>query len=159
MVGSQHSALRWLQPSQTRANDVIIHGVLGVVTGSMWPGRCWPLCWALVVAASSSSGAEDRLPWANLTQLAQLERTAPFSMRVIVLTMNRPESLARLLRSINNTFFEHAADTLEVEIHVDKAHGWLYDDCVKIAHNFTLPRGRGTVTAKIAKVSQECQEV
>ena len=47
----------------------------------------------------------------------------PFSLRVIVLTMNRPQALARLLTSLSNTFFQHHADSLHVEIHVDKAHG------------------------------------
>ena len=27
--------------------------------------------------------------------------------------------------------------------------GWLYEDCVRFAQNFTLPRGRGTVRHKI----------
>ena len=44
-------------------------------------------------------------------------------MKVIVLTMNRPESLLRLLRSINRTVFEFLEDKIEVEIHVDKSHG------------------------------------
>ena len=52
-----------------------------------------------------------------------METTEEFSMKVIVLTMNRPESLNRLLDSISNTFFEHHSDKLEVEIHVDKSHG------------------------------------
>merc|ERR1711983_315233 len=93
---------------------------------------------------------QDFLPWTNLTQLSQLELAETFSMKIIVLTMNRPESLMRLLRSINNTYFEHDTDSIEVEIHVDKSHGWLYEDCVKIAHNFTLPKNRGRVTARIA---------
>ena len=96
---------------------------------------------------------KDKLPWSNLTQLSELELTEPFSMKVIVLTMNRPESLMRLLRSINNTYFEYETDKIDVEIHVDKAHGWLYNDCVKIANNFTLPKDRGRVTAKIAKTN------
>jgi len=57
------------------------------------------------------------------SELAALEQERPFSLRLIVLTMNRPESLARLLASISATFFEHPTDTLHVEIHVDKAHG------------------------------------
>lgn len=93
---------------------------------------------------------EDYIPWTNLTQLAQLEQSETFSMKVIILTMNRPESLMRLLSSLNKTYFEHPEDRIDVEIHVDKAHGWLYNDCVKIAKNFTLPPNRGRVTAKIA---------
>ena len=95
--------------------------------------------------------SQDFLPWSNLTHLSQLEQSQPFTMKVIVLTMNRPESLMRLLRSINNTYVEHDTDFIEVEIHVDKAHGWLYEDCVRIAHNFTLAKGRGRVTARIAE--------
>jgi hypothetical protein len=55
--------------------------------------------------------------------MSELEGTRPFVMRVIVLTMNRPQSLSRLLDSLSRTFFEYAADALHVEIHVDKAHG------------------------------------
>jgi hypothetical protein len=55
--------------------------------------------------------------------MSELEDTRPFSMRVIILTMNRPPSLSRLLDSLSRTFFEYAADALHVEIHVDKAHG------------------------------------
>jgi len=101
--------------------------------------------------ASSCTGSQDFLPWSNLTQLATMEQKTEFSMKVFVLTMNRPESLMRLLNSISNTFFEYEGDKLELEIHVDKSHGLLYDECVKIAQNYTLPPGRGSVTAKIAK--------
>jgi hypothetical protein len=55
--------------------------------------------------------------------MSELEGTRPFVMRVIILTMNRPQSLSRLLDSLSRTFFEYAADALHVEIHVDKAHG------------------------------------
>ncbi len=55
--------------------------------------------------------------------MSELEGTRPFVMRVIILTMNRPQSLSRLLDSLSRTFFEHAADALHVEIHVDKANG------------------------------------
>jgi hypothetical protein len=55
--------------------------------------------------------------------VSELEGTHPFIMRVIILTMNRPQSLSRLLDSLSRTFFEYAADALHVEIHVDKAHG------------------------------------
>ena len=90
---------------------------------------------------------------ANLTQLALLEQTAHFSMRVIVLTMNRPDSLTRLLNSINNTFFEYPGDRIELEIHVDKAHGLLHDECVRIAQNWALPPGRGSVSARVAQTN------
>jgi hypothetical protein len=63
--------------------------------------------------------SSDHLPWIPLSEL----QAAPFSLRVIILTMNRPESLTRLLNSLTNTFFEEPTDTLHVEIHVDKAHG------------------------------------
>ena len=102
---------------------------------------------------SSWASSEDYLPWDNLTQLAGLEQTADYSLRVIVLTMNRPQSLLRLLRSINRTYFEYPGDRLELEIHVDRSHGLLYQDCLNIAQNFSLPPGRGSVTARIAKVT------
>ena len=54
---------------------------------------------------SSLAGSEDFLPWDNLTQLAGLEQTADYSLKLIVLTMNRPQSLLRLLRSINRQIF------------------------------------------------------
>ena len=102
---------------------------------------------------SSLAGSEDFLPWDNLTQLAGLEQTADYSLKLIVLTMNRPQSLLRLLRSINRTYFEYPGDRLELEIHVDRSHGLLYQDCLNIAQNFSLPPGRGSVTARIAKVT------
>ena len=94
------------------------------------------------------------MPWNNLTHLAEMEQTADYTIKVLVLTMNRPQSLLRLLRSINRTYFEYPGDRLELEIHVDRSHGLYYQDCVNIAKNFSLPSGRGTVTARIAKVSQ-----
>ena len=101
--------------------------------------RLLPLFWLLhslpytsmgdQTSASQENGqlADDDLPSTLLSELAELERSQLFRLRVIVLTMNRPESLARLLNSLPNTFFEHPTDTLHVEIHVDKAHGtvWL----------------------------------
>ena len=107
----------------------------------------------LLASPTTRASTEDYLPWDNLTQLAELEQTADYSLKVIVLTMNRPQSLLRLLRSISRTYFEYPGDRLELEIHVDRSHGLLYQDCVNIAHNFTLPPGRGTVTARIAKVT------
>ena len=104
------------------------------------------------LAITSCQTSEDSLPWTNLTQLAEMEQTEPYTLKVIVLTMNRPQSLLRLLRSLNRTYFEYPGDGLEVEIHVDRSHGLYYQDCVNIARNFTLPPGRGTVTARIAKV-------
>ena len=54
-----------------------------------------------------------------------------FKLTVIVLTMNRPRSLARLLKSLEETDFEDEADFFDTEIHVDKSIGAHYDDCVK----------------------------
>ena len=65
----------------------------------------------------------DDIPWSSLEELAHLERQKGFKLKVIILTMNRPESLRRLLHSINQTFFEHPEDALDVEIHVDKSRG------------------------------------
>ena len=53
-----------------------------------------------------------------------------FKLTVVVLTMNRPKSLARLLKSIENTDFEFDDDKFDVEIHVDKSMGLHYDECV-----------------------------
>jgi hypothetical protein len=85
----------------------------------MWPGHLTLLLFGLHNARTADpghvgSGNDDDLSPA---------RTLPFSLRVIVLTMNRPQSLGRLLDSLSRTFFEDPADSLHVEIHVDKAHG------------------------------------
>ncbi len=58
---------------------------------------------------------------------------SPFNLTVIVLTMNRPHSLMRLLRSIEATDFGdgEGVDGFDLEIHVDKSVGLLYDECVK----------------------------
>ena len=71
----------------------------------------------------NSSLSNDDLPWSSLTELSELEQQADFHLKVIVLTMNRPESLNRLLSSLNRTYFEFDSDQLDVEIHVDKSHG------------------------------------
>ena len=83
-----------------------------------------------------------------------MEQTEPYTIKVIVLTMNRPQSLLRLLRSIKRTYFEYPGDRLEVEIHVDKSHGLYYQDCVNIAGNFSLPAGRGSVRSRIAETNR-----
>ncbi len=54
-----------------------------------------------------------------------------FKLTVVVLTMNRPHSLMRLLRSIERTDFEFDDDGFDMEIHVDKSIGGHYDECVK----------------------------
>jgi len=61
---------------------------------------------------------------------------------VIILTMNRPHSLARVLKSIAATDFENDKDYFDIEIHVDKSVGLHYQECVQQAHNFTMPNGR-----------------
>ena len=76
-----------------------------------------------IVSSQSQADPQDSLPWSNLTHLAELEQAETFTMKVFVLTMNRPESLKRLLDSISNTFFEYEEDKIELEIHVDKSHG------------------------------------
>ena len=78
---------------------------------------------SVLTTVTSHPDSQDSLPWANLTQLATQEQVEPFTMKVFVLTMNRPESLKRLLDSISNTFFEYEEDRIELEIHVDKSHG------------------------------------
>ena len=54
-----------------------------------------------------------------------------FKLTVVVLTMNRPKSLARLLSSLRNTDFEFDDEQFDVEIHVDKSLGLHYDECVE----------------------------
>jgi len=54
-----------------------------------------------------------------------------FKLTVIVLTMNRPHSLARLLKSLKETDFENDTDYFDVEIHVDKSVGLHYKECVE----------------------------
>ena len=54
-----------------------------------------------------------------------------FKLTVVVLTMNRPQSLARLLKSLRATDFEFEDDKFDVEIHVDKSLGLHYDECVE----------------------------
>ena len=56
-----------------------------------------------------------------------------FNLTVVVLTMNRPHSLARLLRSIEATDFGdlEGEEFFDLEIHVDKSLGLHYEDCVK----------------------------
>ncbi len=77
-----------------------------------------------------------------LTSLCNEEEAyRKFNLTVIVLTMNRAASLARLMRSLDNTDFEFDDDKFDVEIHVDKSMGAHYDDCVKIARNYTPPNG------------------
>lgn len=54
-----------------------------------------------------------------------------FKLTVIVLTMDRPHSLARLLKSLYNTDFESEEDFFDIEIHVDKTVGLHYQECVE----------------------------
>ena len=54
-----------------------------------------------------------------------------FKLTVIILTMDRPQSLARLLKSIYNTDFENDQDYFDIEIHVDKTIGLHYQECVE----------------------------
>ena len=66
-----------------------------------------------------------------LTVQAESERE--FKLTVIVLTMDRPHSLARLLKSIANTDFESDEDYFDIEVHVDypKTVGLHYQECVE----------------------------
>jgi len=107
--------------------------------------------------SGNSSIANDDIPWASLSDLTELERRQEFRLKVIVLTMNRPESLNRLLTSISRTYFEFEDDKIEVEIHVDKSQGWLYRDCVSLAQNYSLPAGRGSVTPVLAEENHGLQ--
>ena len=62
---------------------------------------------------------------------AKSDSDRDFKLTVIVLTMDRPHSLARLLRSIYNTDFESKEDFFDIEIHVDKTVGLHYQECVE----------------------------
>ena len=55
------------------------------------------------------------------------EANPPFNLTVIVLTMNRPKSLERLLNSLKATDFEYDDDSFDVVFHIDKSTGGLYD--------------------------------
>ncbi len=59
------------------------------------------------------------------------EDSREFKLTVIVLTMDRPHSLARVLRSIAATDFESDQDYFDIEIHVDKTVGLHYQECVE----------------------------
>ena len=63
--------------------------------------------------------------------LSESEDKRDFKLTVIVLTMDRQHSLARLLRSIANTDFEDDDDFFDIEIHVDKTVGLHYEECVE----------------------------
>ena len=56
--------------------------------------------------------ADNDLPYKNLSELAEIEKSTKFNLKVIILTMDRPESLERLLVSINSTYFEYPQGTL-----------------------------------------------
>lgn len=74
------------------------------------------------------------------------EANPPFNLTVIVLTMNRPKSLERLLNSLKATDFEYDNDSFNVVFHIDKSTGGLYDQTVKLAESFSMPEGhRGNV--------------
>lgn len=68
-----------------------------------------------------------------LVSLSKTEKAddREFKLTVIILTMDRPHSLARLLRSIANTDFENDTDYFDIEIHVDKTVGLHYQECVE----------------------------
>ena len=76
----------------------------------------------LLALPTTWASPEDYLPWDNLTQLAELEQTADYSIKVIVLTMNRPQSLLRLLRSINRQIFPGFGSNLSL-CHKEAAKG------------------------------------
>ena len=61
-----------------------------------------------------------------------------FNLTVIVLTMNRPKSLQRLLESIKATDFEFDDDKFDVEIHIDKTVGGLYEQTIRLVETRNL---------------------
>ena len=70
------------------------------------------------------------LPVISSNETVPSKEVKDFKLTVVVLTMNRPQSLGRLLKSIHNTDFEFDSDKFDVEIHVDKSMGLHYDECV-----------------------------
>ena len=67
-----------------------------------------------------------------ITNICNAENTTnhkDFKLTVVVLTMNRPKPLARLLKSIYDTDFESDDDKFDVEIHVDKSFGLHHEEC------------------------------
>ena len=54
-----------------------------------------------------------------------------FKLTVIILTMDRPDSLRRLLASIYETDFENDEDYFDIEFHIDKSVGLHYQDCIE----------------------------
>lgn len=62
---------------------------------------------------------------------AATEDKRDFKLTVIMLTMDRHNSLARVLKSIAETDFESDEDYFDIEIHVDKSVGLHYDECIK----------------------------
>ena len=56
--------------------------------------------------------SDDDLPYSSLQELSQIEKNIYFKLKVIILTMNRLESLQRLLESINNTYFEYPQENI-----------------------------------------------
>ena len=67
----------------------------------------------------------------SLLKAEEENKEREFKLTVIILTMDRPQSLARLLKSIYNTDFENDQDYFDIEIHVDKTIGLHYQECVE----------------------------
>lgn len=100
--------------------DTSVFTLLFILNLEISPGTTDLLTWN-----GDNTLLNDEVPWRNLSQLSQLERSSRFNLTVIILTMNRPESLRRLLDSIDKTFFEFSEDKLNLEIHVDKSQGYI----------------------------------
>ena len=66
--------------------------------------------------------------------------------RIIILTFNRPQSLKRLLTSIDSTDYAYGKNSwnLHLEIHIDGG-GDLNADVVDIANQFEFKHGRKAV--------------
>lgn len=100
--------------------DTSVFTLLFILNLEIRPGTTDLLTWN-----GDNTLSNDEVPWSNLSQLSQLETSSRFNLTVIILTMNRPESLRRLLDSIDKTFFEFSEDKLNLEIHVDKSQGFI----------------------------------
>ena len=115
--------------------DTSVFTLLFILNLEIRPGTTDLLTWN-----GDNTLLNDEVPWRNLSQLSQLERSSRFNLTVIILTMNRPESLRRLLDSIDKTFFEFSEDKLNLEIHVDKSQGYIIIDFFISLLNHRLSR-------------------
>ena len=76
----------------------------------------------------------------GMCDISEEDSHPPFNLTVIVLTMNRPRSLERLLNSLKATDFEYDTDFFDVVFHIDKSTGGLYDQVWSLTELSTLEK-------------------